>query len=110
VNEVRTSDRLVGSPACLVLTKGAMPAHLEKVLRQSGKAPTRGKRDMELNPEHAAVKKLGAIAAENPSDSRLHDLVTVLYEQALLAEGSPLEDPVGFAKRLSALLTQAVGG
>lgn len=109
VNDVRTSTRLVGSPACLVLTAGAMPAHLEKVLRQSGKSLPRGKRDMELNPEHPAVKRLGAIAAENPSDPRLADFVTVLYEQALLAEGSPLEDPVGFAKRLSALLTQAVG-
>jgi molecular chaperone HtpG len=110
VNEVRTSTRLVDSPACLVLAQGAMPAHLEKVIRQSGKEVPRGKRDFELNPAHPAVKRLAAIAAENPSDPRLGDFLVVLYEQSLVAEGSPIEDPNGFAKRLTSLLTQAVGG
>ncbi len=109
VAEVRTSSRLVDSPACLVLAQGAMPAHLEKVIRQSGKEVPRGKRDLELNPAHPAVKRLAAIAAENPSDPRLDDFIVVLYEQSLVAEGSPLEDPNGFAKRLTSLLTQAVG-
>ena len=110
VREVSTSSRLVDSPACLTLAKGAMPAHLEKAIRQSGKDVPRGKRDFELNPAHPAVKRLAAIAAENPSDPRLHDFIMVLYEQSLVAEGSPLEDPNGFAKRLTSLLTQAVGG
>ena len=109
VADVRTSSRLVDSPACLVLGQGAMPAHLEKVIRQSGKEVPRGKRDLELNPHHPAVKRLAAIAAENPSDPRLDDFIVVLYEQSLVAEGSPLEDPNGFAKRLTSLLTQAVG-
>jgi molecular chaperone HtpG len=110
IREVHTSTRLVDSPACLTLAQGAMPAHLEKAIRQSGKEMPRGKRDFELNPTHPAVKRLAAIAAENPSDPRLHDFITVLYEQSLVAEGSPLEDPNGFAKRLTSLLTQAVGG
>ena len=109
VADVRTSSRLVDSPACLVLAQGAMPAHLEKVIRQSGKEVPRGKRDLELNPAHPAVKRLAAIAADNPSDPRLDDFIVVLYEQSLVAEGSPLEDPNGFAKRLTSLLTQAVG-
>ncbi|MBX3186782.1 MAG: molecular chaperone HtpG [Labilithrix sp.] len=109
VREVRTSSRLVDSPACLVLAQGAMPAHLEKVLKQSGKEVPRGKRDLELNPSHPAVKRLAAIAAENPSDPRLADLLVLLYEQSLVAEGSPLDDPNGFAKRLTSLLCQAVG-
>jgi molecular chaperone HtpG len=92
-----------------VLAQGAMPAHLEKVIRQSGKEVPRGKRDLELNPSHPAVKRLAAIAAENPSDPRLNDFLVVLYEQSLVAEGSQLEDPNGFAKRLTSLLTQAVG-
>ena len=109
VADVRTSSRLVDSPACLVLAQGAMPAHLEKVIRQSGKEVPRGKRDLELNPAHPAVKRLAAIAADNPSDPRLDDFIVVLYEQSLVAEGSPLEDPNGFAKRLTSLLTHAVG-
>ena len=109
VADVRTSSRLVDSPACLVLAQGAMPAHLEKVIRQSGKEVPRGKRDLELNPAHPAVKRLAAIAADNPGDPRLDDFIVVLYEQSLVAEGSPLEDPNGFAKRLTSLLTHAVG-
>lgn len=109
IRDVRTSTRLVDSPACLVLAQDAMPAHLEKVIRQSGKEVPRGKRDFELNPAHPAVKRLASLAAENPSDARLRDFVVVLYEQALLAEGSPLEDPNGFTKRLTSLLTAAVG-
>ncbi len=109
VRDVRTSTRLVDSPACLVLAQGAMPAHLEELIRKGGKDVTRGRRDFELNPEHPAVRRLAAIAAENPSDPRLDDFLFVLYEQSLLAEGSPLEDPNGFAKRVTSLLTLAIG-
>ena len=109
IREVHISSRLVDSPAVLVLAQGALPAHLEKVIRQSGKEMSRGKRDLELNPNHPVVKHLAKIAAENPSDARLRDFVVLLYEQSLVAEGSPLDDPNGFAKRLTSLLTQAVG-
>ena len=78
-------------------------------MRQSGKELPRGKRDLELNPNHPIVKSLAAIAAENPSDARLRDFVVLLYEQSLVAEGSPLDDPSGFTKRLTSLLTSAVG-
>lgn len=109
VREVRLSTRLLESPACLVLAPGAMPAHLEKVLRQSGKEVPRGKRDFEMNPSHPAVKRLGAIAAKDAADPKLRDWLVLLYEQSLVAEGSPLDDPNGFARRVTSLLTQAVG-
>ena len=87
-----------------------MPAHLEKVIRQSGKEVPRGKRDLELNPTHPAVKRARAPSPRRTrAIARLDDFIVVLYEQSLVAEGSPLEDPNGFAKRLTSLLTQAVG-
>jgi molecular chaperone HtpG len=109
VREVKPSSRLVDSPACLVLGANAMPAHLEKLLRQSGKTVPRGKRDLELNPAHPAVKRLAALAAEKKDDAEIADLVHLLHDQALLAEGSPVEDPAAFAKRLGALMTKALG-
>jgi molecular chaperone HtpG len=109
VRDVKPSARLVDSPACLVLGPTAMPAHLEKLLRQSGKTVPRGKRDLELNPAHPAVKRLAALAAEKKEDPELGDLVLLLHDQALLAEGSPVEDPGAFAKRLGALMTKALG-
>ena len=109
VREVRMSSRLVDSPACLVLAPGAVPAHLESLLRRSGKTVTRGQRDLEVNPRHAAVKRLGAMAAEDPKSAELRDHLLLLHDQALLAEGAALDDPSGFAKRLSAVMTKALG-
>lgn len=110
IREVRFSTRLRESPACLVLANDAIPAHLEKILQRAGKDVTRGRRDLELNPEHPIVAKLGALAASDAGDARLSEWLVVLYEQSLLAEGSPLDDPPGFAKRLTSLLAAAVPG
>jgi molecular chaperone HtpG len=108
VREVKLSSRLRESPACLVLAKGTMPAHLEKALRQSGKEVPRGKRDLELNPSHPVVARLGRMASRDAADPRVKEWLLVLYDQSLIAEGSPLDDPNAFAKRVTALLTQAV--
>jgi molecular chaperone HtpG len=108
IREVSVSSRLLESPACLVLAGGAMPAHLEKLLQRSGKDVTRGKRDFELNPTHPVVKALAALAAKDTADPKLASHITLLYEQSLVAEGSPLEDPNGFARRVTELLANAV--
>lgn len=108
VRDVSVSGRLRESPACLVLAGAAMPAHLEKLLARSGKDVPRGQRDLELNPSHPAVKALATLAAKNAEDPKLADWVTLLYEQSLVAEGSALDDPNGFARRVTALLVHAV--
>jgi molecular chaperone HtpG len=108
VREVNVSSRLRESAACLVLAGGAMPAHLEKLLQQSGKEMQRGKRDLELNPTHPVVKALAAHAAKDAADPKLASYITLLYEQSLVAEGSPLDDPNGFARRVTELLGNAV--
>lgn len=110
IRDVSVSARLRESPACLVLAQDAMPAHLERMLERAGKEATRGRRDLELNPTHPAVKGLADLAAKDANDPRLADFVTLLYEQSLVAEGSPLEDPGGFARRMTSLLTRAVSG
>lgn len=109
VRDVRVSARLVESPACLVLAPHAMPSHLERMLERSGNEVPRGKRDLELNPEHPAVKRLAALAKEDPNGAELREWLRILHEQALLAEGTPLDDPGGFAKRVASLLTRALG-
>ncbi|OJY31313.1 MAG: molecular chaperone HtpG [Myxococcales bacterium 68-20] len=108
VREVAVSSRLTESPACLVLAGAAMPAHIEKLLARSGKELPKGQRNLELNPTHPAVKALAALAAKDANDPKLADWVTLLYEQSLISEGSQLEDPNGFARRMTALLVQAV--
>jgi molecular chaperone HtpG len=112
VREVRASSRLLESPSCLVLAPGAMPAHLEALLRRSGRsekeAPA-GKRDLELNAKHPAVKRLGAMAAADAKSDELRELATLLYEQAVIAEGGKVDDPAGFGKRVARLMARALG-
>ncbi|MBM4363379.1 MAG: molecular chaperone HtpG, partial [Deltaproteobacteria bacterium] len=107
VSEVRVSSRLTDSPACLVIPEGGLSPTVERLLRASGRETPRQKRLLELNPEHPVIRNLEALRAADPSSPRLRDATRVLYEQALLAEGSPLEDPAGFAARLSTLLAEA---
>ena len=96
--EVRTTTRLVDSPACLVVEDGAMSAHLARMLKQAGQAAPSAQPILEVNPAHALVKKLDDAA-------RFDDLAHLLFDQAVLAEGGQLEDPAAHVQRMTRLLT-----
>jgi molecular chaperone HtpG len=99
VKEVRTSYRLTESAACLVVGEGEVSGNLERLLKSVGqKAPTVVP-VLEINPHHALIQRL-----KNESDERLGDWASVLFDQALLAEGGQLEDPAGFVRRLNGLM------
>lgn len=100
VKEVRVTHRLTESPACLVVDDHELSGNLERMLKAAGQKVSAVKPILELNPEHALVKK---IQAEEVS-SRFDDLAVVLFEQSLLAEGGQLEDPAGFVKRVNLLM------
>ncbi|HEB54265.1 MAG TPA: molecular chaperone HtpG [bacterium] len=100
VKTVRLTDRLTDSPACLVSEEGAMSARQERVLREAGHDLPEQKRILELNPEHTVVQKLQNLA----DDSRFTDWAALLYDQALLAEGSLPSDPAAFSRRLTDLM------
>ena len=104
VKEVRFSTRLTESPACLVGAEEDLSPRLERILEEAGQLPARGKRILELNPDHAVLAKLTAMHAEDPNDPRLAEWAELLYGQSLLAEGSPLPDPAAFARRVTALM------
>ncbi len=95
--DVRVTTRLVDSPACLVVKEGDMSNQLARLLKQAGQKAPDSKPVLEVNPEHALVKKL---------DSSVHfnDLAHILFDQALLAEGGLPEDPAAYVKRVNALL------
>ena len=78
-----------------------MPPHLVRMLKAAGQEVPDSKPTLELNPEHALVKRLDA----EQSEDRFADLAQVLLDQALLAEGGALEDPAGYVRRVNALLT-----
>ncbi|KPC53084.1 molecular chaperone HtpG [Amantichitinum ursilacus] len=102
VKDVRVTHRLTDSPACLVVDNFDMSANLERLLKQAGQDVKATRPILEVNPEHALVKKLKA----QLDGERFEDWTHLLYDQAVLAEGAQLEDPAGFVKRLNGLMAQ----
>ncbi|SPE35197.1 molecular chaperone HSP90 family [Burkholderiales bacterium] len=98
VADVRITLRLTESPACVVVDKDAMSAHLQRMLKASGHDAAPSKPILELNPHHPLVQRLQA----DPAD--LGEWAHLLLEQAILAEGGQLDDPASFVKRVNALL------
>ena len=95
--DVRLTTRLVDSPACLVVQDAGMSMQLARMLKQAGQAAPEVKPVLEVNAEHALVKKL---------DGSVHffELAHVLFDQALIAEGGLPDDPAAYVKRVNALL------
>jgi len=110
VSEVRLSDRLTDSPVCLVLPASGLPPYMERLLRaQQGDKMPLSKRVMELNPTHPLIQSLRALHAADPAAEDVTSTIELLHDQALLAEGSPVEDPARLVTRMTDLLTQVVG-
>jgi molecular chaperone HtpG len=95
--DVRVTTRLVDSPACLVVEEGDMSGHLARLLKQAGQSAPKSLPTLEVNAEHALVKRLDG-------NAHFDDLAHILFDQALLAEGGQLEDPAAYVKRVNALL------
>ena len=105
VKEVRLSQRLTESPVCLVGDENDISPGLERILSASGQSAPVQKRIMELNSEHDVFKKLAGLSISD-EDGTLADYAHLLYGQALIAEGSAVPDPAGFARRVAALMTR----
>ncbi|MBB4844721.1 molecular chaperone HtpG [Paucibacter oligotrophus] len=95
--DVRVSTRLVDSPACIVVEEGDMSGHLARLLKQAGQAAPASLPTLEINAEHALVKKLDGSA-------QFDELAQVIFDQAVLAEGGHLEDPAAYVRRVNAML------
>ena len=95
--DVRATSRLVDSAACIVVDENEMSAHLARLLKQAGQTAPDSKPILEVNPEHALVKKLEA-------DERFDDFAHLLFDQAWLAEGGQLEEPAAYVQRVNRLL------
>jgi len=112
LKDVRLSKRLKESAACLVAEEGALGANMERLLQKMGRADSFGgasPRILELNPDHPAVQGLQKLHLKDPADPRLEGYAALLYDQAVLAEGSRLADPTAFARRINELITRDAG-
>jgi molecular chaperone HtpG len=94
VKQIRLSTRLVASPACLVTEEHEYSPHLERLLQKGKGGGPKQRRIMELNPEHPLIGRLYERFKANPEDSAVGDSMEILFDLALLSEGSEVADPV----------------
>ena len=104
VSEVRLSTRLKSYPVCLV-SDDNLSIEMEKILKQMDQGQFKATRILEINPEHELFKHLNKAYKDKKDISEYSKL---LYDQALLIAGLPIEDPVEFSKRLSEIMLKTL--
>lgn len=102
VQDVRVTNRLTDSPACLVVGAQDMGVQMRQIMEAAGQKLPETKPTFEINPEHPLVQRLN----EEANEDRFNDLAWVLFDQASLAGGEHLKDPGTFVSRLNKLLLE----
>lgn len=106
--DVRVSDRLTDSPACLVAADDGLDMHTERLLRQHGRITEGTLRVLEINPKHAVISALAKLAASENAGARLDDAAHMLFDQATILEGELPPDIAAFSRRLVSILEKAM--
>jgi molecular chaperone HtpG len=104
VKEVRFSSRLTDSACCLVADEYGINANMERIMKAMNQDVPESKRVLELNPDHPIVAIMGKLFEKEKENSRLADYCELLFDQALLTEGSPIKDPLRFTRLVSELM------
>jgi len=102
VSEVRATNRLTESAACLVVGDHDMGAQMRRIMEAAGQPVPESKPILEINPGHPLLTMLDA----EPDEDRFADLASIVFDQANLAEGGQLEDPAAYVARLNKLLLE----
>jgi molecular chaperone HtpG len=105
VKDVRASVRLADSPSCIVSDEDEPSMKMQQMLRAMGQKDLPAlKPTLEINPDHEIVKKLLA----RSDDAVAEDAAWLLFDQALLMEGVPLQDPANFVQRLNRMMNLSI--
>ena len=100
VKEVKVTHRLTNSPACLVVGEHDISGNLERILKAAGQSTPENKPILEVNPNHELIKKLEKIQ----ENQLFNDYSSVILDQAILAEGGQLDDPIGYVNKVNKFL------
>ncbi len=106
VADVRLSGRLKDTACCLVAAEGGMDPQMEKLMRQMGQQMPENKRILEINPSHALFDAMNRIFEKDQKAMGLEEYINILYNQALLLEGSKPKDPAAFASAVTRLMVK----
>jgi len=102
VTEVRVSERLSESPACLVIGEHDLPERMRRALESLGQKAPQARPLLEVNVEHPLIRYLDGVT----DGIRFAELAQLLYDQAALAEGAPLANAPEYVQRLNRLLVR----
>merc|ERR1712240_584153 len=115
VEKVTVSNRLVGSPCCIVTSTYGWAANMERIMKAQALRDTStmgyiaAKKHMEINPDHSIIENLRQRAEADKNDKSVKDLVMLLFETGLLSSGFSLEDPQIHAQRIHRMIKLGLG-
>jgi molecular chaperone HtpG len=104
VKDVRLSGRLTDTVCCLVTDEGDLDPQMEKLLKSMGQELPPMKRVLEINPAHPLFASMNTIFEKDKKSATLEEYVRLLYDQALVLEGSKPKDPGAFSKLIARLM------
>lgn len=105
IASVKISNKLVNSPVCLVVEKGAMDIQMERILINQKHISKRAPKSLEININHHIVKKINNYVEENNVCNQSKVLVNLLFDQACLIEGESIIDVDAFCKNINSLIS-----
>ncbi|HMK57103.1 MAG TPA: molecular chaperone HtpG [Dissulfurispiraceae bacterium] len=108
VKDVRLSGRLKESACCLVSDEGDLDPRMEKFLKSMGQEVPVGKRILEINPDHPLFEAMNRLFEKEGGSALLAEYSDLLYDQALVMEGSRPKDPAAFSRAMSKLMASAL--
>lgn len=108
VKDVRLSGRLKDSACCLVADEGGIDPQTEKILKAMGQNIPVNERILEINPSHPVFESLNTIFEKDRESNILREYINLLYDQALLLEGSKPKDPAAFARAIAGLMAENI--
>jgi molecular chaperone HtpG len=106
VKDARLSGRLKDSACCLVSDEGGLDPQMEKILRSMGQDVPSQKRVLEINADHPVFSAMNELIDKGGSDELLKEYIDLLYNQALLLEGSKVREPAAFARTMAKILSE----
>ena len=109
ISDVRPSDRLSESPACLVAPEAGPDRRLEQILAQHGRVGATTKPVLEINATHTLVTNLAQRFKDNADRSQIDDIVWLLHDEARIMDGEAPLDAAAFATRLTRVMSRVAG-
>ncbi|MCK9280557.1 MAG: molecular chaperone HtpG [Melioribacteraceae bacterium] len=106
IEDIKETERLSGSPACLSSKDEGLTSSMKKILKMQNQDMGQEKRILEINPDHTLVRNMITVFKKNAEDEFIVNVTNQLYESALLLEGN-LEDPHALVDRLNKMLEQS---